>query len=133
MLVQHITLTIQYEKQTFRADQHDRSDAIKIAVEKRSSRLAFGGRTHCGMSNIVLEPEAKLVSGHGIDPIPPALESLLECFPLEEGFQALDVFADGRDVFIGTRAHGIALRWDGDDVQIYGTGKDLENAGSRPL
>jgi len=118
MIVQKITLTggatIRFE---------DIQAGLRSAANGDCRRIAFIGRTNRGLSGIAIDTAGR-VSGHKIDPLPEDAPSLLWNVDLDDVRSGLRLAAAGEDVLFGDSKHGLALKWVGNGIEVFGAGDD---------
>lgn len=99
-------------------------EALELASAGDFSRIAFAGRTKRGRSGIALDVLTGKVTGHKIDPFPPGIRDILWNAPsAREGMKRA---LKGEDVIIGSDDNGIALKWLGNRIEVFGAGTDSE-------
>ncbi len=99
-------------------------EAVEAILGGDYHRISFGGTTALGRSGISLDMVKGRVSGHKIEEIPEELEDQVAHYDINDRLLGIRAFARGHDVLIGSKEHGILLKWHGPGFAVYGAGDD---------
>lgn len=102
-------------------------EAIEVLLAGHAiRRVAFGGMTDKGRGGVAIDIFNGRVTGHKLEAIPERLVPLVAHISLDDIPNGLRRFAEGHDVLIGSRDHGVLLKWNGPGMEAYGAGDDTE-------
>lgn len=92
--------------------------------DTKFTRLAFAGSTNLGRAGVAINLDDGTVTGHKMQAMPPHFLNLVTHVARTEVRRGLELLAQGEDILIGDRRHGILVRWTGPTFEIFAAGED---------